>query len=109
MARLICRLRGHRWDVYGVTGEWEWCSRCRGRRSTNIAKPEEVGNLLTPEYMRAWEERLGEERIIHALAFLRSNGWMPGSMPPIWVWAMAFRAAEAAKPYAPNESRRSLN
>lgn len=33
LSKLLCRLFGHRWDVKGVTGHFEWCSRCALRRA----------------------------------------------------------------------------
>lgn len=49
---------------------------------------------LTVEYKKDWENRLTKDQMDKAISFVRANGWSPGSAPPMYVWAEAFRYAE---------------
>jgi len=49
---------------------------------------------LTPAYMRAWERRLGPEKVQQACRLMRAHGWSGDGQAPIWVWAETFRQVE---------------
>ena len=53
---------------------------------------------LTPEHMRAWEDRLGPDKVELAMALARSHGWHSGDDVPMWVWAQFYRMAEGSQP-----------
>jgi len=52
---------------------------------------------MTPESMKAWEDRLGPEKVRRAIDLVRSHGWKPEDTPPTYVWAEAFHQVETGK------------
>lgn len=38
LARIICRLLGHRFLIIGVTDKYRWCDRCGKRIETSAAR-----------------------------------------------------------------------
>lgn len=61
-----------------------------------MPKTETTPERITPEYMRAWEERLGPEKMQRAISIAQLNGWQHGSNPPMWVWAQIYLQVEDA-------------
>lgn len=51
----------------------------------------------TPESMKAWEERLGPDKMKRVFDLMRSHGWKSGDNPPMWMWAEAFRQVESGE------------
>lgn len=49
---------------------------------------------MTPDSMKAWEDRLGPEKVQRAIDLVKSHGWKAGDTPPMWVWAHAFHQVE---------------
>lgn len=74
-----------------------------------MIQTDNTGEHLTPELMRAWEERLGAEKTQRAVLIMRSHGWGAGSSPPMWCWAEAFRMVEGHKPEEWGTSSPSLS
>jgi len=54
--------------------------------------------FITPEYMRALEQRLTPEQKEYALSLARKNGWRAGDNPPMWVWQQLYIQAIAERP-----------
>lgn len=49
LGAIICRFIGHRFDIVGFTGRFEWCSRC-GLRHEQFGKNKgEVVRFRRPE------------------------------------------------------------
>ncbi|MFA5952258.1 MAG: hypothetical protein WC807_18475 [Hyphomicrobium sp.] len=58
----------------------------------------EQTDQLSPERMRAWEQRLGPDKVSKAMDIMRSHGWTSNDNPPIWAWAEVYRMVEGTQP-----------
>ncbi len=64
---------------------------------------DQEASKLTPEYMRAWESRLSPRQKMFAFDLVEGWGWKRYEIPPMYVWAEAYRKAETILPERPLE------